>query len=127
MSWSSFAFRAAAAIVFASSLVAVKPSFAAADPQSDRAKPGAVLFGKSGCTFCHGPAGMGTERAPSLRDVAKRLNDQQIRHQIHDGGQMMPPFGEALTDEEIEQLSVFLLTKDAWNLVPVPASPTTPR
>ena len=113
-------------VVAACSLVAARSSFAA-DPQSDRAKPGAVLFGKSGCTFCHGPAGMGTERAPSLRNVSKRLNDQQIRHQIHDGGQMMPPFGEALTDEEIGQLSVFLLTGDAWNLLPTMPSPTAPK
>ena len=65
---------------------------------------------------------MGTDRAPSLREVSKRLNQEQIRHQIHDGGQMMPPFGEALTGEEIEQLSVFLMTKDAWDLVPPPAA-----
>ncbi len=65
---------------------------------------------------------MGTERAPSLRGVSKRLNDEQIRHQIHDGGQMMPPFGEALTQDEIAHLSAFLRAKDAWNLLPAPAS-----
>jgi mono/diheme cytochrome c family protein len=88
--------------------------------QADDVKAGAVLFGKSGCPFCHGPAGMGTDRAPSLRDVHKRLSDEQIKHQIHDGGRMMPPFGEALTEDEIAQLSIFLRAKDAWNLVPPP-------
>ena len=92
-----------------------------AHAQTEEVKAGAALFATSGCQFCHGPAGTGTERAPSLRDVHKRLNDEQIRRQIHDGGQMMPPFGEALTDAEIARLSTFLQAKDAWNLVPPPA------
>lgn len=100
-------------------LLTAQRSFAL-DPQSEAVKAGAVLFGKSGCTFCHGPAGAGTERAPSLHDVSKRRNDEQIRRQIHDGGQMMPPFGEALTEDEIAQLAAFLQAKDAWNLVPPP-------
>ena len=95
------------------------------DAKPDPVKAGAELFGKSGCTFCHGATGMGTERAPSLRDVRKRKSDDEIRHQIHDGGQMMPPFGEALTDEEIANLSAFLRAKDAWNLVPPPV--TSPK
>ncbi len=93
-----------------------------ADPKPDPVKAGAELFGKSGCTFCHGPAGMGTERAPSLRDVHKRLSAEQVQHQIHDGGQMMPPFGDALTEDEIANLVAFLRAKDAWKLVPPPAS-----
>lgn len=98
-------------------LLTAQRSFAL-DPQSEAVKAGAVLFGKSGCTYCHGPAGAGTERAPSLRGVSSRRNDEQIRRQIHDGGQMMPPFGEALTEDEIAQLSAFLQAKDAWDLVP---------
>ncbi len=90
------------------------------EPKPDRVKAGAELFAKSGCTFCHGPSGMGTERAPSLRDVHKRLTEEQIQHQIHDGGQMMPPFAEALTAEEIAKLAQFLHAKDAWKLVPPP-------
>ncbi len=92
-----------------------------AGPKADPVKVGAELFAKSGCTFCHGPAGTGTERAPSLRDVYKRLSPEQIQHQIHDGGQMMPPFGDALTEEEISSLVQFLRTKDAWKFVPPPA------
>jgi mono/diheme cytochrome c family protein len=98
------------------------PRVFASDPQPEDVKAGAVLFGKSGCPFCHGPAGMGTERAPSLRDAHKHLSDEQIRHQIHDGGQMMPPFGEALTADEIAHLATFLRAKNAWNLVPPPDS-----
>ena len=108
------------ALVLACSLFTADRVFAS-EPQSEDVKAGAVLFGKSGCPFCHGPAGMGTERAPSLRDVDKRLSDEQIRHQIHDGGQMMPPFGGALTEDEIMHLSAFLRAKDAWSLVPAPS------
>ena len=117
----SFTYRVAvAALLVAGSVFGPRGAFA--DPQADDVKAGAVLFGTSGCQYCHGPAGMGTDRAPSLRDVHKRLRDEQIRHQIHDGGQMMPPFGEALSAEEIAHLSIFLRAKDAWGLVPAPAS-----
>ena len=109
----------AAAMMLAGSLYAAG-SPPAVHSQTEEVKAGAALFGKSGCTFCHGPSGMGTERAPSLRDIAKRLNDEGIRHQIHDGGQVMPAFGEALSEDEIAHLSAFLRAKDAWNLVPAP-------
>lgn len=101
---------------------------AAADPvkpSPDPVKVGAELFAKTGCQFCHGPVGLGTERAPTLRTVAKHKTDEEIRHQIHDGGQMMPPFGEALTDDEIASLSAFLRAKNGWKLVPQPAAPSS--
>lgn len=113
--------RAASVFALACFLL-LTPQVLASDPQAEDVKAGAVLFANSGCPYCHGPAGMGTERAPSLRDVHKRLTDEQIRHQIHDGGQMMPPFGEALTGDEIAHLSSFLRAKDAWDLVPPPSS-----
>ena len=97
-----------------------------AEAKLDPVKAGAVLFANSGCQFCHGPAGAGTERAPSLRDIRKRKDDEAIRHQIHDGGGMMPPFGEALTDEEIAHLSEFLRAKDAWKLLPLSGSVAPP-
>ena len=83
---------------------------------------GAALFSSSGCPQCHGPAGMGTAKAPSLRDVRKSLSAEQTRTQIHDGGKQMPPFGEALSDAQIAALVDFLHAKDGWKLVPVAAS-----
>ena len=119
--WKMARARSTAALALAACLLYATQQTFALDPQGDdEVKAGAVLFGTSGCTFCHGPAGMGTERAPSLRDVSRRLSDEQIRHQIHDGGQMMPPFGEALSGDEIAHLSAFLRAKDAWSLVPAP-------
>lgn len=82
------------------------------------AKEGAVLFGKSGCPFCHGPQGFGTEKAPNLREVRKRKTDEEIARQIHDGGKMMPPFADALTEDEIHSLVLFLRAEDGWLLLP---------
>jgi mono/diheme cytochrome c family protein len=84
------------------------------------AKYGAELFAKSGCTFCHGPQGMGTDKAPNLRDVRKRKTDEQIFHQIHDGGRMMPPFADALAENEIWSLVQFLREEHGWDLLSPP-------
>ncbi len=89
---------------------------------SPSAKAGAILFSKSGCPFCHGPQGNGTDKAPSIHDVRKRRTDEEIFHQIQNGGTMMPPFAEALTESEIRSLVLFLRTKDGWQLLPTPQS-----
>jgi mono/diheme cytochrome c family protein len=82
--------------------------------QSKAAEEGAALFTISGCPQCHGPEGLGTAKAPSLRDVRKRKTDDQVRLQIKEGGKIMPPFGEALTDQQIASLVEFLRSKHAW-------------
>lgn len=87
---------------------------------------GAALFATSGCTQCHGPIGLGTEKAPSLRDVPKHMNAEQTHTQIHDGGKMMPPFGDALTDEQIAALVDFLHSKNGWKLVEATAQKESP-
>ncbi len=75
---------------------------------------GATLFNETGCVQCHGPTGLGTAKGPSLRDVRKRLSAEQVHRQIKEGGQSMPPFGEALTEPQIDQLVEFLRSKKAW-------------
>lgn len=72
---------------------------------------GAVLFHEKGCEYCHGPDGRGTEKAPDLSTVGKRLQREQIERQIHDGGAQMPAFGEALQPDEIKLLVDYLQTK----------------
>ncbi|AFL89135.1 cytochrome c, mono- and diheme variants family [Terriglobus roseus DSM 18391] len=84
------------------------------------AKDGAALFKASGCPFCHGPQGFGTDKAPNLREVRKRKTDEEIFHQIHDGGKMMPPFADALTENEIRSLILFLRAEDGWTLLASP-------
>lgn len=89
--------------------------------QADRTSEGAKLFATSGCPQCHGPEGLGTTKAPSLRDVRKRKTDDEVRQQIKDGGKSMPPFGEALTDEQIVSLVQFLRSKHAWTGTLIPS------
>jgi ubiquinol-cytochrome c reductase cytochrome b subunit len=95
--------------------------FAAAElpghSQPDSVAAGAALFTSSGCTQCHGPAGEGTAKGPSLRDLRKRLKPEATQKQIHDGGGNMPPFGEALTKDQISSLVDFLQSKNGWKLV----------
>lgn len=78
---------------------------------------GSTLFTSSGCPQCHGPEGLGTQRAPSLRDVRKRKTEEQIRSQIKEGGKSMPPFAQALTDDQISALVEFLRSKNGWKKI----------
>jgi mono/diheme cytochrome c family protein len=72
---------------------------------------GSVLFHEKGCEHCHGVDGRGGELGPSLSTVGKRLKNEQIAHQIHDGGKSMPAFGDALQPDEIKDLVDYLHAK----------------
>jgi mono/diheme cytochrome c family protein len=82
---------------------------------------GAELFATHGCAHCHGPAGVGGGKGPDLQLVRKRLNADQITHQIHDGGLEMPAFKDTLTDPQIQDLVAYLRAKRKF--VKVPAAP----
>ena len=69
---------------------------------------GAALFATNGCAHCHGPAGSGGDRGPDLKDLRRRMTAVQVATQIHDGGQSMPPFGDALTPQDITDLVAYL-------------------
>jgi mono/diheme cytochrome c family protein len=94
----------------------------AADTPAD-VKAGAILFRDKGCTYCHGPAGEGTKKAPPLADLrdGKTWPTEKIADQILNGGKKMPPFRDALSDEEIQQLIAYLRAKD--RPAPPPADP----
>jgi mono/diheme cytochrome c family protein len=80
---------------------------------------GAEVFKQSGCEHCHGPDGIGTNRAPSLTTVGKRLKKDQIERQILAGGKQMPPFADVLTFDETHKLVDYLShKKKATKLVP---------
>ena len=72
---------------------------------------GAEIFKETGCEHCHGPDGIGTNRAPSLASVGKRLKKDQIEQQIREGGKQMPPFKDVLSDEDIRKLVDYLAHK----------------
>lgn len=74
-------------------------------------KAGAALFHERGCEHCHGANGTGGERGPDLSTVGRRLKKEQIEHQIHNGGAMMPAFGDVLQPDEIKDLVDFLHDK----------------
>lgn len=90
---------------------------------NEAVKAGAVLFRDKGCTFCHGPAGEGTKKAPSLLDIRsdKAWPPEKITDQILNGGKKMPPFRDSLSDDEIQKLVEYLRAKD--RPAPPPADP----
>jgi len=88
--------------------------------RQDSEQAGAVLFRDKGCAYCHGPAGLGTQKGPSLANVRKTLNAKQIAHQILNGGQKMPSFEESVSPTELTELVAFLRAKH--RPIPPPAA-----
>jgi ubiquinol-cytochrome c reductase cytochrome b subunit len=101
---------------------AEKPSSTLADEQA-----GALLFRQQDCAHCHGPEGIGGKKGPPLTELRKNKDwpPAKIAHQILNGGQKMPPFGDSLTDGQIAQLVAYLRAKHkpALPSSPVPATP----
>ena len=91
----------------------------------DQKAEGAELFATRGCTHCHGDNGQGTDRAPTLRELRKKLSAQKVNDQIVHGGQGMPAFGDSLKPEEVDALVGFLRAKK-WSAPPHPVAPAEP-
>lgn len=72
---------------------------------------GAAVFHEKGCEHCHGVDGIGTDKGPELSGVGRHLHKPEIAKQIHDGGKQMPAFGDALTNDEVQQLVEYLAAK----------------
>lgn len=72
---------------------------------------GALIFREKGCEHCHGVDGIGTDRGPDLSGVGKRWHKDHIEQQIREGGGGMPPFGDALSNDEVRSLVDFLNAK----------------
>jgi cytochrome c6 len=77
---------------------------------------GAATF-KSKCVLCHGADGAGNTplgkqlQAANLRSKeVQKLGDTELHKIVHDGQANMPPFGEQLTDDEIDQVIQYLRT-----------------
>jgi len=76
-----------------------------AQPQQ-QLRTGPQLFAQSGCTRCHGDHATGIKgHGPSLTGVGSKLEETAIERQIREGGMSMPPFGDALSADEIEVLA----------------------
>ena len=87
-------------------------------------KPGADAFARDGCLSCHAIAGTGGRRGPDLSAVGDRLSPNQLTWRILNGGHNMPPYGSALSSQEVNQLVAFLASQRA---VTPGASPTPLR
>lgn len=107
-------------VVMSVAILQPLPSVSAGSKAKQR---GAELFEQRGCSHCHGPAGIGGKRAPDLQLVRKRLNKAQITLQIHNGGMMMPAFGNTLTTPQIQDLVAYLRAKR--KVIVVPSTPRT--
>ena len=109
------------ALVCATTLLGI--FFASPRPLVADATPamrGQALFAERGCAHCHGANGVGGNIGPDLQLVRKRMNAKRIRQQVHDGSNGMPPYGDKLTDGELNDLVAFLRQKRKYVVPPKP-------
>jgi mono/diheme cytochrome c family protein len=102
------------ALIFAFALLSGHPAHAFWGSKTKAAEQaGAVLFAQQDCAHCHGPMGSGGKKGPDLSRIRKDKDwpPQKIANQILNGGKKMPPFSDALTDEQIGQLVAWLRAK----------------
>jgi mono/diheme cytochrome c family protein len=90
------------------------PSAGAADPGAPgvaAAAEGEAVYAAAGCAGCHGPEGGGGV-GPVLAGNANLNNASLVVRQILQGGDVMPPFADRLSDEEIAAVANYIRT--AW-------------
>jgi len=117
-----------AALVLAAALAASLPPTASAASEGAEVKAGALLFRDKGCVQCHAANRAGTKKGPSLVNIRreKLWTPDKMRDQILNGGEKMPPFGDSLTDPEIDQIVTYLRAKNPPTLPPAPVPPPAP-
>lgn len=92
------------------SLLLLTQSFADTDPY----KEGEILYSQKGCNGCHGISGEGMQSYPKLANRQKYLLVQKLKFYrgkkgvMNQTAQIMIPFAENLTDEEISYLTTYL-------------------
>jgi mono/diheme cytochrome c family protein len=79
------------------------------------ASPGKEIFARK-CETCHGSDGAGTPvgkslKVANLRSVlVQKKSDAELTHIISEGKNNMPPFGNALTPDELKALVSYVRT-----------------
>jgi ubiquinol-cytochrome c reductase cytochrome b subunit len=71
---------------------------------------GALVFQAKQCHNCHSLDDKGGQRGPALDTVALRLSEDQLIHQVIQGGGNMPAYGKNLSPAETTALVAFLKT-----------------
>ena len=99
-----------ALLVFAPGLSHATRGAVHASVGSDRVAARA-LFHEKGCEHCHGVDGVGGEKGPNLSGVGRELKPDQIRRQILEGGDAMPPFADVLAPSETDLLVGYLSSR----------------
>ncbi|MFP6828264.1 MAG: PQQ-binding-like beta-propeller repeat protein [Gammaproteobacteria bacterium] len=66
---------------------------------------GGTLY-NAACTFCHGPVGEGGAGGVALTSATNLAN---VMQQVREGLNAMPPFGAALTPEQIHDISTYVV------------------
>ena len=78
------------------------------------AQEGAQLFAESGCTNCHTYLGSGVANlgAPELSSIGQSIDRARAKAYVANprrfGNNVMPVYGETLTDEQLDQIAAFL-------------------
>jgi mono/diheme cytochrome c family protein len=71
------------------------------------AESGAVVFSEN-CSVCHGATGHGGNGGPDLRTMPLAQSEEGAIQQVTNGGGGMPPFGDVLSEEEIENVAAYV-------------------
>jgi len=72
------------------------------------AAAGKEVFAEN-CSVCHGATGHGGNGGPDLRTMPLAKEQAGAEKQVTDGGGGMPPFGGALSKEEIENVAAYVV------------------
>jgi len=73
---------------------------------------GVNLFYTKGCEYCHKINSYGGIDGPDLTTIGNRLNEQELKIRIVNGGKNMPAFGGILSKDEINKVVAFLSTQN---------------
>ena len=88
--------------LFLSAATLATPAWSQGDPAA-----GAQLYATN-CSACHGATRAGIPGTfPTLIDVGKRLQPEQIKEKMRKGGGLMPPFSQ-LSQQDVDDIAAFL-------------------
>ncbi len=93
------------------------PSSGNTGPLSSQARQGQRIF-KLQCAVCHNADSTATLHGPGLKGLFHRqalpsgipVTDDHVRMTIRNGRAMMPPFGNILDEEQVDDLLAYLRT-----------------